>query len=72
MRRTSWWTLVTRGQTASTTIAPRPWASRMTAGAEPWAESIRGAPDGTGIEASTKTTPAASKTATTAALCTIW
>ena len=42
----SWCTLVTSGQTASTTAPPRARAASTTSGAEPWALSISGAPGG--------------------------
>ena len=38
----SWWTLVTSGQTASTTTPPRARAASTTSGAEPWALSMSG------------------------------
>ncbi len=41
---------MTRGQTASTTTRPRSRASATTSGAEPWAESMRGAPAGTCVD----------------------
>ena len=68
---TSWCTLVTSGQTASTTNPPRERAAATTSGAEPWAESITGRPCGTSSMSSTNTTPRSSKRFTTRWLCTI-
>ena len=67
----SWWTLVTSGQTASTTTRPRSRAASTTSGAEPWAESMSGAPAGTSSTSSTKTTPWARNWSTTCRLWTI-
>ena len=44
IRRTSWCTLVTSGHTASTTTPALSLAPATTWGADPWAESITGAP----------------------------
>jgi len=68
---TSWWTLVTRGHTESTTKPPPALAAATTSGAEPWADSINGRPAGTSATSSTNTTPWSSKRRTTEALCTI-
>src|SRR3990172_7850499 len=69
--RTSWCTLVTSGHTASTITALRAAAAVTTPGAEPWADSMIGAPSGTSSMASTNTTPARSNISTTVALCTM-
>ncbi|HEX6310280.1 MAG TPA: hypothetical protein VF152_01490, partial [Acidimicrobiia bacterium] len=49
----------------ATTNLPFSRAAATTSGAEPWAESMRGAPSGTSLMSSTKTTPSSRNRSTT-------
>ncbi len=69
--RASWCTFVTSGQTALTTTRSFAWAAATISGAEPWAESMSGAPAGTSSMSSTNTTPRSSNRSTMSRLWTI-